>query len=399
MPITQAPSFSNARPAPAAPRIPLHAPDLSGREWAYVKACLDSGWVSSAGPFVERFESAVASWIGRRHAVAVSSGTAALHLALLAAGVEPDDEVIVPSLTFVAPANAVRYCGAWPVFVDADAATWQMDPQRLHEFVADRCRVEQDVLRNRRSGRRVRAVIPVHLLGHPCDMDPITEIARRHGLRVIEDAAQSLGTAYRGRKVGRLGDLACLSFNGNKVITAGGGGMVVTDEVALAERVRYLSTQAKDDPVEYIHESIGYNYRLSGLQAALGCAQLEQLEGHLQRKARLMARYREALAGMPGVEPMPTAPWASPACWLFTLRLAPGRSAAEAVVQLALRGIEARRLWRPLPRLPIYRGAEVVGAETADRLYAQAFSLPSSPGLSAADQDEVIGAVKELQAK
>lgn len=395
MPIVQAPTPCEPGRA-ARPRIPLHAPALSGREWAYVKECLDSGWVSSAGPMVGRFEQMVAAWLGRRHAVATSSGTTALHLALLAAGVEPDDEVLVPSLTFVATANAVRYCGAWPVFVDADAATWQMAPQRLSEFVTTRCQVRQGALRNRRSGRRVRAILPVHLLGHPCDMDAIGEIARRHALWVVEDAAQSLGAVCRGRKAGTFGDLACLSFNGNKVITTGGGGMVVTDDLALAERVRYLSTQAKDHPMEYIHASIGYNYRLSSLQAALGCGQLEQLDGHLQRKARMAVRYREAFADRPNVAPMPSASWASPAWWLFTLRLAPGRDAGDLVTRVAARGIEARRLWRPLPRLPMYRAAEQLGGEVADALYAQAFSLPSSPALSSDDQETVIEVVREL---
>lgn len=377
------------------PVVPLSAPEFGGREWQYVKACLDGGWVSSAGPFVERFEQMAAESLGVRHAVAVVNGTAALHLALLAAGVEPDDEVIVPSLTFVASANAVRYCGAWPVFADADPATWQMDPARVEEFVAQRCRWNRGRLINARTKRRVRAILPVHLLGHPCDMDSLLRIARRRRLRVIEDAAQSLGASYRGRPVGALGDAACLSFNGNKVITAGGGGMVVTQRAAWARRARYLSTQAKDDGDEYIHRALGYNYRLSNLHAAVGCAQLEQLPPRLAAKARIAARYREAFADLPEVACPPVAPWASPTHWLFTIRArGRGNRSAKLAAFLAGQGIEARRLWRPLHRLPIYRGAEQIGGAVADALYAGTVSLPSSTSLTEDDQERVIAAVR-----
>jgi perosamine synthetase len=237
--------------------IPLSVPEINGNEWEYVKECLDSNWVSSAGPFVERFEQMVADYVGTQHAVATVNGTAALHLALLVAGVQPDDEVLVPALTFIAPANAVRYAGAWPVFIDAEPAYWQMDAEKVMNFLEHRCAWANGELRNKNTGRRVRGILPVHILGHPCDMDPIVDLARKFRLVVIEDATESLGALYKERMVGHLGDVACFSFNGNKVITTGGGGMIVTDNEAWAERARYLSTQAKDNPVEYIHNEIG----------------------------------------------------------------------------------------------------------------------------------------------
>src|SRR6476619_7426048 len=267
--------------------IPLSVPELGGNEWLYVKECLDTNWVSSAGPFVDRFERMVAAVSGDRFAVATASGTAALHLALLVAGIESDDEVIVSSLTFVAPVNAIRYVGAWPVFIDAEPNHWQMDPQKVADFLTNQCIWANGQLRNKSTGRRVKAILPVHILGHPCDMDPIVQIARKFELVVIEDATEALGARYKSRPVGKPGDVACFSFNGNKIITTGGGGMIVTDNERWAEKAKYLSTQAKDDPIEYIHDEIGYNYRLTNIQAALGVAQIELLDKHIAAKRNI----------------------------------------------------------------------------------------------------------------
>ena len=299
--------------------IPLSVPEIHGNEWKYVKECLDSNWVSSAGPFVDRFERMVADYVGTGHAVATVNGTAALHLALLVASVKPNDEVLVPALTFIAPANAVRYAGAWPVFIDAEPAYWQMDAEKVLNFLEHRCRWANGELRNQHTGRRVRAILPVHILGHPCDIDPLVEIARRFNLVVIEDATESLGAMYKERMVGHLGNVACFSFNGNKVITTGGGGMIVTDNAAWAERARYLSTQAKDNPVEYIHNEIGYNYRLTNIQAALGCAQMESLPRFIETKRTIAAQYHESLGSVPGIAPMPEASWARSIFWMYTV--------------------------------------------------------------------------------
>ncbi len=271
--------------------IPLSVPELGGNEWLYVKECLDTNWVSSAGPFVDRFERMVAAFVGARFAVATASGTAALHLALLVAGIELDDEVIVSSLTFVAPVNAIRYIGAWPVFIDAEPNHWQMDSQKVADFLTTQCIWANGELRNKSTGRRVKAILPVHILGHPCDMDPIVQIARKFELVVIEDATEALGARYKSRTVGKPGDVACFSFNGNKIITTGGGGMIVTDNERWAEKAKYLSTQAKDDPIEYIHDEIGYNYRLTNIQAALGVAQMEQLDKHIAANYTMIHNY------------------------------------------------------------------------------------------------------------
>src|SRR5439155_7054592 len=269
--------------------LPLCVPHFRGNEWRYLKECIDTGWVSSVGAYVDRFERAVAARAGTRHAVAVVNGTSALHLALLAAGVGPDDEVLVSDLTFIAPANAVRYAGAWPVFIDAESAAWQIDVQKLADFLHKECDRRGGIVRNRATGRRVRAVLPVHVLGHTCDMDPILEIARRFELPVIEDATECLGADYKGQHAGALGDMGCFSFNGNKLITTGGGGMVVTDNAAWATHVKHLSTQAKADALEYEHDEVGYNYRLTNIQAALGVAQMEVLDEHIAAKRRIAA--------------------------------------------------------------------------------------------------------------
>ena len=281
----QSEQMSSSRPG----FIPLCVPELRGKEWVYIKECLDTNWVSSAGTFVDRFEDAVAQYIGVKHAVATASGTAALHVALLVAGVQPDDEVVVSTLTFIAPANTVRYVGAWPVFVDAEPLYWQMDSEKLAHFLEKGCRWKDGALFNKVTGRRVKAILPVHILGHPCDMQPIMEAARKYGLAVIEDATESLGSKYQSTMAGHLGDIACFSFNGNKVITTGGGGMIVTDNAEWAKEARYLTTQAKDDPIEYIHEIFGYNYRLTNIQAAMGCAQMESLDEYISAKRRIAA--------------------------------------------------------------------------------------------------------------
>ena len=299
--------------------IPLSVPFLGGNERAYVTSCVDSTWVSSAGPFVDSFETALAERAQADHAVATTSGTAALHIALLLAGVEPGDEVLVSTLTFVAPANAVRYVGAEPVFVDAEPDYWQMDADLVRAFLEDDCETSDGVCRDRRSGRRVRALLPVDILGHPVDMDPLLELATRYGLIVVEDATEALGATYKDRAAGHLAPLGCFSFNGNKIVTAGGGGAIITDRPDWADRARYLTTQAKDDPLEYVHEEIGYNYRLTNVQAALGAAQLEQLDHFVAAKRRIAGAYERAFRDVPGITCPPQAPWADSTYWLYTI--------------------------------------------------------------------------------
>jgi len=378
--------------------IPLAQPEISGNEWAYIKECLDSGWVSSAGSFVHRFESDFAKYLGVEHAVATVNGTAALHVALLAAGVMPDDEVLMPSFTFIAPANAVRYAGAWPVFVDAEPRAWQMDVARAVEFLEGECRWSGGVLRNPRSGRRIGAILAVHVLGHPTDLDPLLAVAAKYDLPVIEDAAESLGATYRGRYAGRFGRLACFSFNGNKVMTTGGGGMVVTDDEALANRVRYLTTTAKDNADEGIHEQVGFNYRLTNIQAAMGCAQLELLGEFLAAKRRIADRYTKDLAGLPGLSPMPEEAWAKNAFWLYSIRLDPALAASDSrALRQRLRGagIDSRFFWQPLHLSPAHAGAQFLGGTIAEQLHSEVLSIPCSTGLSESAQVRVIAAIRD----
>jgi perosamine synthetase len=367
-------------------------PEIGGNEWRYVKECLDTGWVSSVGSYVDRFEGDLARAVGTRFAVATTSGTAALHTALLVAGVERDDEVLVSSLTFIAPANAIRYVGARPVFIDAEPASWQMDPQRAVDFLERGCDWRDGALYNRVTGRRVRAVIPVHILGHPVEMTPLLETARKLGLAVIEDATESLGARYRGTQAGHLGDVACFSFNGNKLLTTGGGGMLVTDNESWARRARHLTTQAKDDPIEYVHGEIGFNYRLTNVQAAMGVAQLERLEEFLDRKRAIAGRYAEALGSVPGVTLMPEAPWAASAWWMYTVLIDEaryGRDSRALLKALEADGIQTRPLWQPLHRSGAHAGAFHAGCPVAERLNREALSLPCSVGLSEADQHRV----------
>jgi perosamine synthetase len=372
-------------------------PELRGNEWKYIKQCLDTGWVSSVGSFVDRFEKEVAARIGARHAVATVNGTAALHVALLVAGVRPDDEVLVSSLSFIAPANAVRYVGAWPVFVDAASDCWQMDPERVRQFLDEECHEVGGDLRNRATGRRIGAVVPVHILGHPVDIDPIVDAARRRGVPVIEDATEALGAAYRGRPVGRLGDAACFSFNGNKIMTTGGGGMVVTDDGAWADRARYLTTQAKDDPVEYVHEAIGYNYRLTNIQAAMGCAQLEQLDSYVEAKRRIARAYVEGLDSVPGLTPMPEASWARSTYWMYTVLVDASEYGIDSrglLARLSAAHIQSRPLWQPLNLSRAHAGAQPARCPVAERLNRMALSLPCSVGLSTTDQERIIETVR-----
>ena len=382
--------------------IPLCVPEIRGDEWRYVKECLDTNWVSSVGPFVDRFEREVAAYVGANHGVAVTSGTAALHIALLLAGVEPDDEVLVPSLSFIAPANAVRYCRAWPVFMDAEPKYWQTDVDKVASFLNTECASHGGETRNRSTGRRVKAILPVHVLGHPVDMDLLVELAHGRGLAVVEDATESLGARYRGQMTGSLGDVGCFSFNGNKLITTGGGGMVVTNNSEYADRARYLTTQAKDDPVEYVHDEIGYNYRLTNLQAAMGCAQLEDVEERLAAKRSIARAYDEAFHGVSGITPMAEAPWASSAFWMYTILVDEGDFGMDSRRLLGLldrSGIQARPLWQPLHLSRAHASSQAYRCDVAERLHRDALSLPCSVGLTPADQERVIDAVLRATAR
>ncbi len=375
--------------------IPLSEPVFSGNEWTYVKECLDTGWVSSVGSFVDRFEQAVATYLGVQYAVAVTNGTAALHLALLVLGVEPEDAVLVPTLTFIAPVNTVRYVGAHPVFFDCDPKTLCIDAAKVRAYLETECERRVDgYTYDRASGRKIRAMLPVHVFGHPADMDAFVALGLHYNVRVIEDATESLGSLYKGRKAGALGDIGCVSFNGNKIITTGGGGMLVTNNKVWADRVRHLSTQAKKDPLTYDHDAIGYNYRLTNVQSAIGVAQLEQLAGFVVRKRDIAARYRALFAHVRAVELMTEQPWATSNQWLNTI-MVEERHRDPLMAYVRSHGIEARPIWKLIHTLPMYRGDQAHSITEAPRLYAQCLNIPSSISLEDRDIVRVVETIAQ----
>jgi perosamine synthetase len=382
--------------------IPLIVPEIRGNEWKYIKECLDTNWVSSVGSYVERFEKMVAEQAGTKYAIATVNGTAALHIALMLAGVEADDEVVVSSLTFIAPVNTIRYVGAWPVFIDAELRYSQIDTQQLIDFCERDCRWDGEVLHNKQTGRRVKAIMPVHILGHPVDLDPILAVAAKYSLPVIEDATEGLGARYRGKSLGSFGAAGCFSFNGNKIITTGGGGMLVTNDAEWAARARYLTTQAKDDPIEYVHNEVGYNYRLTNLQAAMGCAQMEQLDAFVEAKRQIAKRYQESFTSLRGVRLPEEAEWAFSTFWMYTVLVdekQSGIASRTLLRELAARKIQTRPLWQPNHRSLAHGRSDGASCPNSDALYSQAISLPCSVGLTPEDQTRVIETILSLVGK
>jgi perosamine synthetase len=363
------------------PRIPVGAPSIGEEEIANVMEAMRSGWISSLGAFIGEFEREFAAFCGARHGVAVANGTVSLHLALVAAGIGPGDEVIVPSLTFVATANVVRYCGATPVFVDSERATWQIDPTAIEGRITP----------------RTRAIIPVHLYGHPCDMDAILAIAKRHGLVVLEDAAEAHGAEYRGRRVGALGAIGCFSFYGNKIITTGEGGMCVTNDGALADRLRLFRDHGMDPKRSYWHEIIGFNYRMTNLQAAVGVAQTKKMAGFIEKKRQIAQWYAEQLAPLAGAGRLslhPEAAWARNVYWMYSVILSDACPSLEVVrTRLNDRGVDSRPFFHPIHTLPPYATGQSL--PVAEHLASRGLNLPSGTGLSKADVERVARALAE----
>jgi perosamine synthetase len=358
------------------PRIAVAQPVLRGNEKRYVNECLDTNWISSIGPFISRFEEGFASFCGVKHAIACANGTVALHAALLAHGVGPGDEVLIPTLTFIATANAVKYCGATPVFVDSEPTTWCMDPADLARKVTP----------------RTRGIVPVHLYGHPADMDPILEVARRHGLFVSEDAAEAHGATYKGRAVGGLADSAVFSFFGNKIITTGEGGMVVTNDDAFAGLVRQLKGQGMDPARRYWFPMVGYNYRMTNIQAAIGLAQLEVVEEQLAARRRVAEWYDSRLRGLADrLEVQPRAPWARHVHWMYSAILSgSARIERDALLKaLDADGIETRPIFYPMHVLPPYLDPARPALPVAERLAARGLNLPTHGALREEDVDYV----------
>lgn len=362
----------------------LHEPSFAGNEWLYLKECLDSTFVSSVGKFVNQFEADLAAYTGARHAVAVVNGTAALHIALMLAGVRAGDEVLVPALTFVATANAITYCGATPHFVDSEARTLGVGAEKLRSYLASHTEQRAGKCINRISGRVIRALIPMHTFGHPVDVDGLLALAHDFNIALVEDAAESLGSYYHGQHTGTFGLMGTLSFNGNKTITTGGGGAVLTNNAEIARHAKHLTTTAKlQHAWEYRHDEIGYNYRLPNLNAALGCAQLEQLPTKLAAKRRLFQRYQAAFAAVDGVTLMAEPEHSQSNYWLQTLVIAPEQAALRDAILQATNdaGYMSRPAWTLMHELPAFNDCPHMDLSVAQSLAQRLLNIPSSAGL------------------
>jgi perosamine synthetase len=369
--------------------VALHEPTFKGNEWKYVKDCLDSTYVSSVGAYVDRFESDLASFTGARYAVAVVNGTAALHVALILAGVKSGDEVLVPAMTFVATTNAVIYCNATPHFVDCEENTLGMDAAKLRSYLEKTAEKKGEHCVNRVTGRVIRAIVPMHTFGHPVDIESVMAVARDFNLVVVEDAAESLGSSYNGKHTGTFGLMGVLSFNGNKVITTGGGGAILTDDASIAKQAKHLTTTAKiPGSWEFTHDLSGFNYRLPNLNAALGCAQLEELPDLLSRKRALYARYESAFADVEGVSLVKEPESCTSNYWLQTLRLdVENASQRDSILEATnASDVMTRPVWRLMNKLVPFAGCPQMDLSMAESLSARLINIPSSAHLGVATQ-------------
>ena len=360
--------------------IPVSEPLLSGNELTYITDCVRSGWISSLGKYISEFEQRFADFCGTRHAVAVSNGTTALHLALVALGIGPGDEVILPSLTFIATANAVHYTGATPVFADSEADTWNIDPQDIARVITE----------------RTRAIIPVHLYGHPANMQPILEMAKQHNLHVVEDAAEAHGALYQGQRVGSLGEVNAFSFYGNKIITTGEGGILTTNDDALDGKLRFLRDHAMSTVKRYWHTEIGFNYRMTNLQAAIGVAQMERIEEFIARKRGIAQAYNQGLREVSFVQTPPEAGWATSVYWMYSILLGEDfhLDRDEVMKRLRDQGIDSRPFFYPIHIQPPYRAD--ISLPVAENLSRRGINLPSAVTLTEEDIQRIVSALRNL---
>ncbi|MBD3920696.1 LegC family aminotransferase [Paenibacillus sp. PR3] len=365
--------------------ISLHEPTFRGNEWNYVKECLDTGWVSSAGKYVEDFELKLAEYTGSPYAIVVSNGTSALHVCLMLAGVQANDEVLMPSLTFVATANAVSYCGAVPHFIDVSPVTMGVDPIALDHYLQDIAVYKDDgAVYNKQTGRRIAAIVPMHTFGHPVDLDPLMEVCERYRITLVEDAAESIGSYYKGKHTGTFGKLGAVSFNGNKIITTGGGGAILTSDETLAKAAKHLTTTAKlPHRWEFHHDQIGYNYRMPNLNAALGCAQLERLPIMLEQKRTLVNKYAAIFESILGVSLFMEPSFASSNYWLNAIVLdEPSFELRDQILEVVNNaGLMTRPIWTPMHELPMFKDCPSMQLPVTNRLAASVINIPSSASL------------------
>lgn len=373
--------------------IPLSVPNLAGNEWKYIKECLDTSWVSSVGSFVDGFEKVFAAYVGSKYAVSVVNGTSALHISLQIAGVKANDYVILPNITFIASANSICYCNANPLLVDVFTDTWQLDVVLLEKFLSEHTYIKDNECFLKENHRRIKVIMPVHVLGNMCEMKKLQQIAQKYHLSIVEDATEALGSYQNDKHAGTFGDFGCFSFNGNKIMTTGGGGMIVTDNETFAKRAKHLTTQAKSDSFEYIHDEIGYNYRMVNVLAAMGVAQLEQMPQFLLRKAQINTFYREQFKDLPISFQENTAN-TNPNYWLFTIC---AKNQKELIKHLTKNQIQVRPFWLPMNLLAMFKDDLYVTQDNnAYKVYEKSVSLPCSTGITDVELEKVTQCVRNF---
>lgn len=373
--------------------IALSLPNIAGNEWKYVKDCLDTGWISSVGSYVTQFEQMVADFAGAKYGVAAVNGTAALHISLLLSGVKQNDYVILPNLTFVASANSIKYLGAEPLLIDADPNLWQMDLDLLEDFLENETDEKDGHLFYIKDGRHIGAIMPVHILGNMCDMDRFLSIVKKYPLPIVEDATEALGTTYKGVSAGKFSPLAAFSFNGNKIISTGGGGVIVTDDEALAKHAKHLTTTAKASADEYYHDEVGYNYRLVNVLAAIGVGQMELLPSFIKRKKEIVAFYKKELTGVADIRFQQELPDVNTNGWLFTIHTDKQQQLLD---HLNANKILSRRFWMPMNKLPMYKDCVYVQKkDNSDYIYNTCLSIPSSTNITDEELEIVVREIKE----
>jgi aminotransferase in exopolysaccharide biosynthesis len=378
--------------------IPLSVPHLNGNEWKYVKDCLDTGWISSAGAYVNQFEQMVADYAGAKYGVACMNGTVGLHIAQILAGVTSEDHVIAPNITFIATLNAIKYTGATPILIDVNASDWQMDLNLLEKYLS-----ENTFTKESEEGaftyhlitlKRIKAIMPVHVLGNMGNIDRLVSIAEKYYLDIIEDSTESLGSFYKGKHAGTFGKFGVFSFNGNKIISTGGGGVIVTDDEELAKKAKHLTTQAKTSQMEYIHDEIGYNYRLVNILAAIGVAQMEEFPTLLKSKKEMDTFYRSELNGVGDIVFQEVSEDVSANCWLFTFKTNKMRSL---LVFLNSNEIQSRPFWMPMNQLEMFKDDIYVSEnDNSSCIYETCISIPSSAGITQEQMNEVVKKIKEF---
>ncbi|MDP4283936.1 MAG: LegC family aminotransferase [Bacteroidota bacterium] len=372
----------------------LSGPNMGGNELKYITECIETGWVSSVGAYVDKFEKISAEFAGTKYAVATSSGTTALHICLVLMGVNENDLVITPNITFVATLNSIKYTGASPVLLDTEENNWQMDLDLLEEFLINETIQKQNVCYHKVTGKRIPVIMPVHVLGNIGDMDRLLLLARRHNLTVIEDSTEALGSYYKGQHAGSFGLLGTFSYNGNKIITTGGGGMIVTNDESLAKKAKHLTTQAKSDPFEYMHDEIGYNYRLVNVAAAMGVAQMEQLPAFLTRKKEIIHFYKNELEGVGDIEFQKINEDVNPNWWMPTIK---SISQREILKILNDNKMQSRPFWVPMNQLPMFaKDLYYKKTDRSDFLYKHCLSIPCSTNITDKELKEVTEKIKEV---